>query len=96
MLLNPTYHRSNNLHAILITPDNLEKIRERVPESDYDKKSLDVYVNLTAQWYMIQSYVSRDGVWYDFTIFPDYIVETSFIHDKEKLKTDWDTIYHLA
>lgn len=80
------------MFAILITEENLPKIRETGLLSQGDEYSLDVYLRSFADWYFVRGYVPLRGEVWDHTVLPRYVLHENFQIDLNKAATDWDLI----
>lgn len=83
------------MHAILISDDNMDKIKQYVPEGD-DLKTVEFCLKRKSDWYVIRDYVTHDGIFHHNVVMPGFVIEVSFIVDLDIVKDEWDVIFRLA
>lgn len=79
------------MFAILVTPENMPKIKAANLDPAAEILTIPALTS-TAKWYMVTGYYQRGGRWIGDTMIPAYILETLFDYNPVKIKTDWDQI----
>lgn len=82
------------MHAILITPDTIDKIKDTRLLTLQEFEALK-RLHLHRNSVFITGFVPRIGPQVPWTILPDFMLEEHFEYNPLTIRTDWDQIVRL-
>lgn len=79
------------MFGLLISEDNLPKIREFLSPNDVSTMGLYLHPAIK-EWYIVRGYYNDRGNVVDWVVLPKYILDADYEYDALKIRTEWDQI----